>query len=600
MSNEIKGLVNISTGAGVVDADVRYAKVICTAVNLYVATTGSDTTGDGTIGLPWATLGKALTYLNDYRINNSGTVTINMLSGEYDIAAVQYIRHLDGERISILGESTTGFFVTGILSAVGAAKSWILEFQLDTAVGITVGQYVIVGNYPNYMPYTDTDFPVWVANTAYSVGDWVRPTAANDYGHVMECTTAGTSHGTTEPTWGIDDTTYQKIAFSIVPTAGAFTLTFAEGTTASCAYNIDSATLQTRIRDISANYIGVTVTGNTTIGFTIAFNQWLYVAPAIIPAHTLTGAGSVIVVVTSSLIPTTIDVAIPDNGTLVWTKRVQPSFAEGGFKVTEVNTGTNRIKVQSYHRLGFQPKGNLAKYTIGLTVVKTKINLTTSAAYFRVYDLGLMDKIVIDGGFVSDGVCIAQTGLNPSGSRCTFSTSMIVANCDNIGVLIGSGYCGYYGCITNCKIGVYVYSEWASLNLSYARLNGMWNFGVKALNGGRAQIFNETLITGCYAEAAVYAALSGIVQMNKTRLIGNQDGILAYSNSHVSMANKSYMKHTLGYRVRLISRSFVSVADVGGPGAAGLEVSYDKRGTVTPALETLSADQCWHTKTYYT
>lgn len=38
----------------------------------------------------------------------------------------------------------------------------------------------------------------WAASTAYSVGDYVLPTAPN--GHMYKCTTAGTS-GSTQPTW---------------------------------------------------------------------------------------------------------------------------------------------------------------------------------------------------------------------------------------------------------------------------------------------------------------------------------------------------------------------------------------------------------------
>lgn len=39
----------------------------------------------------------------------------------------------------------------------------------------------------------------WVADTAYALGDRVVPTVANGYQY--ECTTAGTSHAATEPTW---------------------------------------------------------------------------------------------------------------------------------------------------------------------------------------------------------------------------------------------------------------------------------------------------------------------------------------------------------------------------------------------------------------
>jgi len=39
----------------------------------------------------------------------------------------------------------------------------------------------------------------WAPATAYAVGDIVRPTAAN--GRSYKCTTAGTSHGSVQPTW---------------------------------------------------------------------------------------------------------------------------------------------------------------------------------------------------------------------------------------------------------------------------------------------------------------------------------------------------------------------------------------------------------------
>lgn len=43
--------------------------------------------------------------------------------------------------------------------------------------------------------------PIWVVATAYVKGDIVSPTKANRSGYRYECTTAGTSHATTEPTW---------------------------------------------------------------------------------------------------------------------------------------------------------------------------------------------------------------------------------------------------------------------------------------------------------------------------------------------------------------------------------------------------------------
>lgn len=49
---------------------------------------------------------------------------------------------------------------------------------------------------------TPTDaLPNWATATAYSVGDCVQPSSGNENGYRYECTTAGTSHASTEPTW---------------------------------------------------------------------------------------------------------------------------------------------------------------------------------------------------------------------------------------------------------------------------------------------------------------------------------------------------------------------------------------------------------------
>ncbi len=47
---------------------------------------------------------------------------------------------------------------------------------------------------------------IWAVATAYIVGDYVRPTSLSTFtGIVYKCTTAGTSHASTEPTWPTDE-----------------------------------------------------------------------------------------------------------------------------------------------------------------------------------------------------------------------------------------------------------------------------------------------------------------------------------------------------------------------------------------------------------
>lgn len=62
-----------------------------------------------------------------------------------------------------------------------------------------------------YVDPVNTNVTAWQANHVYSEGDYVCPTnlATADAKSVYECTTGGTSHATTEPTWDetVDNTT---------------------------------------------------------------------------------------------------------------------------------------------------------------------------------------------------------------------------------------------------------------------------------------------------------------------------------------------------------------------------------------------------------
>lgn len=52
-----------------------------------------------------------------------------------------------------------------------------------------------------YLPAPDEIYgdKIWKANTAYTANQIIRPTTVNS--HSYKCTTAGTSHASTEPTW---------------------------------------------------------------------------------------------------------------------------------------------------------------------------------------------------------------------------------------------------------------------------------------------------------------------------------------------------------------------------------------------------------------
>jgi len=83
------------------------ASVITSNTTLYIATTGNDTTGDGTSGTPWYSLEKVFDYLKNKWINTDVIVTVSVGSGTYTGLSEVVINHPCANRIEIIAPSTT-------------------------------------------------------------------------------------------------------------------------------------------------------------------------------------------------------------------------------------------------------------------------------------------------------------------------------------------------------------------------------------------------------------------------------------------------------------------------------------------------------------
>ncbi len=81
------------------NTDLGWGPEILTDKNVYVATTGNDLTGTGTIDKPFATLLKAKTYVNTIKASSSNGVTIWVRGGTYSIPATFSISSTDGGSI---------------------------------------------------------------------------------------------------------------------------------------------------------------------------------------------------------------------------------------------------------------------------------------------------------------------------------------------------------------------------------------------------------------------------------------------------------------------------------------------------------------------
>lgn len=84
----------------------QISRVITEDTTIYVATTGSDTTGDGSSSNPFYTINQALASIGERTISETTTVTVSVADGTYTMAETVVLGRPDGNRIEIIGNTT--------------------------------------------------------------------------------------------------------------------------------------------------------------------------------------------------------------------------------------------------------------------------------------------------------------------------------------------------------------------------------------------------------------------------------------------------------------------------------------------------------------
>jgi hypothetical protein len=114
--------------------------LISSNTTIYVATTGSDTTGTGLAGAPFASIHKALASIAGMLIATGVIVTIQVADGVYTVTSAITIDHPDGDKIQILG-NTSAETTVAIASIDTTAKTITVagNYTASVAVGDMIG-----------------------------------------------------------------------------------------------------------------------------------------------------------------------------------------------------------------------------------------------------------------------------------------------------------------------------------------------------------------------------------------------------------------------------------------------------------------------------
>ena len=131
-------------------------QIINANTTLYIATTGNDTTGDGSNGNPWATIAKALSYLGNYWIPSTVTVAICVKDGTYSQSSTIVPTHPCGSQIQIVGQNYYAKSITSVQSTSGSAGAYSIVVNINSVANIAVNDYITIqeatgGTYPRMM-----------------------------------------------------------------------------------------------------------------------------------------------------------------------------------------------------------------------------------------------------------------------------------------------------------------------------------------------------------------------------------------------------------------------------------------------------------------
>ena len=122
--------------------DISHIPVISSDTTVYVASTGNDTSGDGSSGTPYATPQKVLEVYGAHAIDSSAWLKIH-IKDHVALDETWEIKHPYGDRIQIEGETALTRAFTAV-STSGSSGNYTVTLTMADTSGITVGDYAII------------------------------------------------------------------------------------------------------------------------------------------------------------------------------------------------------------------------------------------------------------------------------------------------------------------------------------------------------------------------------------------------------------------------------------------------------------------------
>ena len=154
--SEDAGLITIAAAGGGGGGGSGDVSLRSTPLDLYVRTTGNDSTGDGSSGNPYKTLTRCFQEIQRYSWVAGTAVNIILPTGAYTPGVVQQLNYANGATVTIKGTTPpANTTLVSIQATSGSSRNYTLNLNVGSAANIAVGDFLRIrvtsgGTNPQY------------------------------------------------------------------------------------------------------------------------------------------------------------------------------------------------------------------------------------------------------------------------------------------------------------------------------------------------------------------------------------------------------------------------------------------------------------------
>ena len=432
-------------------------------------------------GQTYTYLADALTFLQNYHILPTATVTINVVGHVASQANLATWAHPDAAQILIRG-TTQALTITSVASVSGSRGAWSVTYNVSSVSGVAVGDVLSISGLPQVHVTQGGHAAPVQGGFEYGLG------SAAIINNLMSVTAASTTATSNAGLANVVQTG------DIIGVLGQFrTVANSPGTGTGIVANanwIQAASGVNYWHHLKSESGTISTSGTALTGSSTLFNSRLNAGDMIIA-----GDGSNVIArvhSVSSNTAATLDFSVRTISGATFAILNAAWQHEGAFAVTAV--GASTITVANTSRSEYPPPANGISFS-GASALDIESTLTASSSGIAIGSAAALDidSAALVGGTTGSGICAAKScATNYEQSIITLGPSAAIIGFSNGIYLFDGAFLKADSSAISGSSNIGINATRASFSADTARVTGHGNYGV-LLEGGEARLSRARL-----------------------------------------------------------------------------------------------------------